>query len=69
MDPSSLATVSMETSRSDMSLSNTHSHISAHHTGDSPQSPSTYPTTHFIDPKYSESFCFNAMYSSTSFEK
>ena len=59
MDPSSLVTVPMETSRLDMSPNSTHSHISACHMEDSPQPLSTYP----IEPQYGESVCLNVMYS------
>ena len=69
VDPSSLVTVHMETSRPDMSPSSTHSHTSAHHTGDSPQPPYTLQRTHPIDPQYGESVCLDVMYSSTSFER
>ena len=63
VDSSSLVTVPMETS------SSTHGHTSAHHSGDSPQPPSTCQRTHPIDPQYGESVCLDVMYSSTSFER
>ena len=63
MDPSSLVTVPMETSRPDMSPSSTHSHINAHHSGDSPQTPYTLQRTHRIVPQYGQSVCLNVMYS------
>ena len=62
VDPSSLDAVPMETSRPDMSLSSTHSHISAYHTGDSPQPPYTIQRTHPMDPQHGESVCLNVMY-------
>ena len=69
VDPLSLVTVPMETSRSAMSLGSTHSHISARYTGDSPQPPYTHQRTHPIDPQYGESVCLDVMYSSTPFER
>ena len=59
--PLSLVTVPMETSRPDMSPSSTHSHISAHHSGDSPQPPYTLQRKHPIDPQYGESVCLDVM--------
>ena len=69
VDPLSLVTVPMETSRPAMSPSSTHSHTSARHTGDSPQPPSTCQRTLPIAPQYGESVCLDVMYSSTSFER
>ena len=60
VDPLSLLTVTMETSRSDMSPSSTRSHTSARLMGQ---------RTHPIDPQYGESVCLDVMYSSTSFER
>ena len=68
VDPSSLVTVHMETSRPDMSPSSTHSHTSARHMGDSPQPPTLW-RTHPIDPQYGESVCLDVMYSSTPYER
>ena len=61
-NPSSLVTVPMETSSPDMSPSSTRSHLSAHHTGDSPQPSYTLQRTHPIYPQYGESVCLNVMY-------
>ena len=63
VDPWPLVTVPMETSRLDMSPSSTRSHISAHHTGDSPQPPSTHQRIYPMDSQYGESVCLNVMYS------
>ena len=62
VDPSSFDAVPMETSRSDMYPSSTHSHIGAHHSGDSPQPPYTLRKTYPRDPQYGESVCLNVMH-------
>ena len=63
VDPLSLVTVPMETSRPDMSPSSTHSHTSAHRTRDSPQPSCTLRRTHPIDPQYGgESMCLNVVH-------
>ena len=61
VDPSSLVTVPMETSRLDMSPSSTRSHISAYHTGDFPQPPSTHQGIYPVDSQYGESVCLNVI--------
>ena len=68
VDPLSLVTVTME-SRPDMSPSSTYSCISAHHTGDSPQPPSTHQRIYPMDSQYGESVCLNVMYSLESVDR